>query len=227
MVGAPATGASGGLAGYAEAMLTLPLLLTLALSCKPDASPEGTGDVERGACNPVDPAHCMLPFPSSFFLTEDDTTGSGFRVDLDGETLPVDIDGVALDPAPWNQKDGFPITAASYAYLPGATMDGLPTHQDIPASLAADAPTLLLDAETGEAVPHWMELDHTARDAANQMLLLRPAVPLEHGRRYVVALRGVTDGAGGAIDAPDGFAALRDGDDLSADPDLARAAGPL
>ncbi len=46
--------------------------------------------------------------------------------------------------------------------------------------------------------------------APPRTILIRPAVPLAHETRYVVAIRGVVDGSGAAIPAPATFAALRD-----------------
>ncbi len=162
----------------------------------------------RGDCNPVDDGHCLLPFPSNFFV-DDEALAFG------PASLPINRDGVLLGPDAWNRLDGFPTLGALYAHLPGASLEGAATHQDIERSLQADSPTLIIDAQTRELVPHFAEREVQAPED-RQALVLRPVLPLEHGRRYIVAIRALQGGV-----APEGFAAIRDGDgDL--EPDLER-----
>ena len=203
-------------------------LALLLFSCGGDKPATGAGDGDsgtaalgpRGDCNPVDPGHCMLPFPSSFFLTEDATAPSGLRVDLGPTSLVENIDGVRMQPDEWNRKDGFPIMGGLYTLLPGVTVDGAATVDDIGRSLEDDSPTVILDAETGERVAHWVELERFTEDPARRALILRPAVPMAHGRRYVVGISGLVDATGAAVAAPEGFAALREG--TASEPDLLR-----
>ena len=165
----------------------------------------------RGDCNPVDDGHCMLPFPSSFFVEE------GYLA-FGPESLPINRDDVPLRPEQWNRLDGFPTLGALYAHLPGASLEGTATHEDIDRSLENDSPTLIVDVQTLELVPHFVEREVQAPQD-RQALILRPVQPLEHGRRYVVAIRDLPGGI-----APEGFAAIRDGlQDL--EPDLERQIG--
>jgi len=83
-------------------------------------------------------------------------------------------------------------------------------------SLAADSPTVLINAETGERVLHWLELDaRAAGNPARQALIMRPGVSLVPGDRYVVAVRNLVDPGGAPIEAEAVFAAIRDGRDSS------------
>lgn len=175
---------------------------------------------ERGDCNPVDPGHCMLPFPSSFFLREDTTAPSGHRVDFGPTSLVENIDGVRMNPGEWNRKDGFPIMGGLFTLLPGVTVDGAASPTTIGRSLEDDSPTVILDAQTGERVAHWVELERFTEDPTRRALILRPAVPMDYGRRYVVGVRGLTDASGSIVEPPDGFAALREG--AAEEPDLLR-----
>lgn len=169
------------------------------------AQPEALGP--RGDCNPVDDGHCMLPFPSSFFM-EDGAVAFG------PESLPVNRDAVPIDPEAWNRLDGFPILGSAYAHLPDASLEGAPSVMDIERSLEWDSPTLLIHAESGSLHPHFVEREVQAPED-RQALMIRPVEPMEHDARYLVVIRDL----GGS--APEGFASLRDGlQDL--EPDLER-----
>ncbi len=187
-----------------------------ATACRGDKGPAGddTGggvSAATGVCNPVEPSHCMLPFPSRFYLEEGVDTPTGLRVRFGAETLPQNIDGVQMDPSRWNEKDGFPILGPALFHLAGARLDGLAGPWAPYASLDPSHGTVLLDAETGERYPHFVERDPVAADPSRALVYLRPAVPLPYGRRIVVAVRGLVGEGGAPVEAPAGFAALRDG----------------
>ena len=176
--------------------------LILWLAC---ARPEALGP--RGDCNPVDDGHCLLPFPSSFYMEEG-------RVAFGPESLPVNRDAVPINPEAWNRLDGFPVLGSAYAHLPNASTDGAASVLDIERSLDWDSPTLLIHAESGTLHPHFVEREVQAPED-RQALMLRPVEPMEHDARYLVVIRDL----GG--EAPTGFAALRDGA-AELEPDLER-----
>ena len=68
-----------------------------------------------------------------------------------------------------------------------------------------------LDAETGELVPHFAEIDAQARTAEERATMIRPAVRLRDNARYIVAFRNLTNEDDEVIEASAEFAALRDG----------------
>ena len=165
----------------------------------------------RGDCNPVGGGeHCLLPFPSSFFLAEDPTTVTGVRVDFGPSSLPINDSDLQTDPSYWNEKDGFPNLGATYVHFPDVSMDGVVGHEDLDAYLASDVKTVILNAETGERVPHFGELEVRVRDEDESLLIMRPVVPMEHGTRYVVGIRGLVDSSGATLDPMPGFVDLRD-----------------
>jgi hypothetical protein len=47
-------------------------------------------------------------------------------------------------------------------YFPDLSIDNCPRLWNVAASLAPTSPTVLLDAETGQIIPHWVELDHSS-----------------------------------------------------------------
>ncbi|MDH4283186.1 MAG: hypothetical protein OEV36_11080, partial [Myxococcales bacterium] len=96
-------------------------------------------------------------------------------------------------------------------FLPGATPEVFGGVTDIDQSLSESSPSIVLDAETGELVPHFAQVDYQARSADERSTMIRPVVRLRDDARYIVAFRNVTDGAGAVIEPSATFAALRDG----------------
>ena len=90
-----------------------------------------------------------------------------------------------------------------------------PRLWNISASTGPSATSLLLNTVTGEAMEHWLELDHSGDDPEGnndyeRMLLLWPSKALDAGTQYIVAFRGLIDDSGAPVAPTDGFAALRD-----------------
>jgi len=168
----------------------------------------------------VDGRHCLLPFPSSFFL-EEEGSPTGYRVAFGPTSLPASNDGTRMDPTRWNRKDGFPILGSLYPLFPGVSLEGVVGHRRLEAYDEIDVRTVILHAATGARVPHFVELEADAAGSDRQLLLLRPVVPLDNATRYVVGIRGLTDTFGTLLEPPAGFAALRDGAPTD-DPDLER-----
>jgi hypothetical protein len=119
---------------------------------------------------------------------------------------------VPIDPSELNRSDGFSPGSTAAVLLPGVDLaaSGAAPITDMARSLDRDAPVVLLDATTGRRHPYWAELDANAPDDAHRLLFIRPASNLREGHRYVVALRGLVDGAGQPIPASDAFRAYRD-----------------
>ncbi len=177
----------------------------------------GSGDGGDGGssdgpdCDPLVPAHCAMPFPSTYYQSQDSATASGWRVALGPTTMPLDVDGNQPDPVYWNELDGFSPLSTLVVLWPGASLDGTIAHADLEAFQDAAAKTVILDAETGQRMPHFVELDMTADDVDRRALMLRPVAPLQYGHRYIVGIRGIVDDSGAAIPTSDAMAALRDG----------------
>ncbi len=170
-------------------------------------------DVDRPeVCDPLDARHCLLPFPSDTLTVADGATDTGLRVHFPREGMPENVKGVRVDPTEWNRNDGFSPGSQILTYVAGIDLErsGVAPITDIGSSLEAEAPIVLLDAETGERVPYWAELDAQVESDADRMLIIRPAVNLREGHRYLVALRRLRDASGGVIEAGDVFRAYRD-----------------
>ena len=170
------------------------------------------------SCDPLVDTMCGLPFPNNVFTVADETTATGRRVAFDDAIAPMNVDGVQTQTFPFDRSDGFSTSAALLAHLPGATVTGLPSPDDIGRYADADCPTVIMNAEAGGLAPHFAELDNNA-PAGQRMLFIRPVVPLWPAERYIVAIRNVVDGTGEPVPAPAPFAALRDGTPTD-DPDI-------
>ncbi|RZV50109.1 MAG: hypothetical protein EX268_17785, partial [Deltaproteobacteria bacterium] len=161
-------------------------------------------------CDPLVPEFCGYPFPSNVYTIEDSSTASGRRVSFGDEFLRNN------DSTPWDYSDGFSAGSPILTYLPGATDAVFGGVTDIDQSLSASSPTLLLDAETGELVPHFAQIDTQALQLPGakpeeSSSMLRPVVRLRDNARYIVAFRNVTSSDGAVIAPSEAFAALRDG----------------
>ena len=156
-------------------------------------------------CDPLVPEFCGFPFPSNVYTFEDSSTASGRRVSFGSELLRNN------DSTPWDRSDGFSAGSPILTFLPGATPEVFGGVTDIDQSLSESSPSIVLDAETGELVPHFAQVDYQARSADERSTMIRPVVRLRDDARYIVAFRNVTDGAGAVIEPSATFAALRDG----------------
>jgi len=157
-------------------------------------------------CDALDPAHCLLPWPSDHFRDDD-------GVAIPESAMITSRSRIGVDPSPWNAWDGFSATTSAITELPvRIDPSPLPSWRDDAPGLDPASPTVVLDAETGERVAHFAEIEG-AEDAApdRTTLYVRPMARLAESRRYVVAVRGLTAADGRAVESSPAFAALRDG----------------
>jgi hypothetical protein len=164
-------------------------------------------------CNPLGGQTCLLPWPSSAFLTEDASTATGYRIDLDTASMPMNIDSLPVDPAFFNRWDGFAPSGPIVALFPkGVSGTGLP-HPDRPdESLAATSPIVLVDMDRMERTPFFAEIDQNIEDVNQRALIIRPLIRLKPSTHYAVGLRNTLTAADGTpLESPAAFAAVRDG----------------
>ena len=185
-------------------------------------------------CDMLDPAHCLFPFPSNHFVVDAaegsiQAAGTGKRVNFNVLGMPRNTAGKPIDPTEWNRNDGFSPGQMLLAYVPDVatnadgTIPGAPPITDIGQSLnVAASSVVVIDAETGEPHPVWAEIDLNAGlllpadgtpnpRAKRAPIIIRPAVSFAEDRRYVVALKNLSDTDGAAIVAQQAFATCRDG----------------
>lgn len=190
--------------------LALAAMLT-ASACGSDADPALVSDIPD-ACNPLGGVSCMTPWPSSAYLVEADTS-TGYQVDIPAAAMPTNVLDVAMDPAPYNRFDGFPMSGAMVAMFPnGVDATGLPPHTDPAQSLSPGSATVVLNMDTGERLLHFSEVDMNPIYPEERALIIRPLIRMQPASRYVVAIRSqVKDPMGNDLPAPAAFAAIRDG----------------
>ncbi|MBI5611018.1 MAG: hypothetical protein HY902_19255, partial [Deltaproteobacteria bacterium] len=175
------------------------------------------GKVPEGCQTLAEDWDCLTPWPSDWYRQSD-----GY-LRLPAAAAPKHAGGggkgEALDFFGMFPQDGAPILPQLAVHLPGgvdpadllAPYDGQNLRADYSPSQKPTSTTLLLDADSGEAIPHIAEVDARPAVAAERLLMLRPLNVLKPGHRYVVALRkGLKDLTGKAHTAPAVFAALRD-----------------
>lgn len=160
-------------------------------------------------CDPLVPSFCGYPWPNNVFTTPDAESPTGRRLHFSEAMLPKHT-GLPTDPAPYEQVDGFSPGGFIHVQLPGATRTGVATDRNIERSLESDSPTVIIDAETGEWIPHFVDIDSSTDDDAQRSFSLFPARRLQDDHRYIVAIREVVDVNGEALAPSSAFAALRD-----------------
>jgi hypothetical protein len=111
--------------------------------------------------------------------------------------------------SPIFSADGFSTFPSILAYFPNLSIHNFPRHWDVVQSLSDQSPSVIVNADTGEKVPHWAELDDNLLFIENRTLMIWPAVPLEDSVHYVIGLRSLVDTLGGVIPPSDAFKCLR------------------
>ncbi|ACY17391.1 alpha/beta hydrolase family protein [Haliangium ochraceum] len=203
----------------ARSAVLLGTLSALLLGCGDDAAPAPDGgapmpDADAApdiapACHPLGFQACLMPWPSAAYLSAADTA-TGVRVDLPAEAMPTSSAGVRADPAPFARFDGFaPSGPILLAFPDGVAAEGLPGPGQAEASLAADAPIVLVDMDRGERVAYFAQVDANAIFPEDQVLIIRPLARLTPATRYAVAVRDTLRAPGGEpLPRPAGFEAL-------------------
>ena len=184
-----------------------------------DVSGDDVGDEEPAeyplsTCDDLNPGVCAFPWPSNLYLEPDEERATGYQFSFAEETLPANNAGNHVNPALFDHLDGYDLGVPIMVQFPNLDDSGLPGEYEIADSMNDDTPILLyqVDGESLERIPFWAELDALEDDEEEKTLFIRPAVILEPGTRYVVALRELETTDGEVIDASDDFAALKQGD---------------
>jgi hypothetical protein len=157
-------------------------------------------------CDPIDPAHCLLPWPNDHFR-------KGGKLALRDSMMPRNRQGRPIRAADYNRSDGFSPGQAIVTHVPGLDLrrSGAVPVNDMARAFAPKAPIVVIDAKSGRRQLIWAELDSTATNPRKRALLVRPGANWREGRRYIVALRNLRDRRGRELRARRAFRRLRDG----------------
>ncbi len=210
-------------------------------ACPPTAV--ATTPADPAQCDVLNAASCLLPYPSSRFLVPA-ATATGVAVRIPQVGLPA-VNGTPVPAGLFDVLDGFSpavqvltnfpqgvdvVRSNASRLLPAGCCgqpDGPPwieTRTHTARSLDPDSPTVLLDADTGERLLHWVETDARTADPTRQILFLRPGRILEYGHRYIVAVRNLVTPTCEPVLPEAAFAAIRDGDPAGPAVEARRAA---
>ena len=162
-------------------------------------------------CEPLSEGACMLPWPSDRYLDRAQGSETGFAIAYEQDAAWANTSGVKVDVSTFSRLDGFsPSSQILTLFDEPVDTDGTAFWDSIELSMEEDHPTVLLDLETGERVPHWVEADARATDPDETIFFIRPTVRLEANRRYGVAIRGLSGVSGEPLSSSAAFIAMRD-----------------
>lgn len=166
-------------------------------------------------CDPLVPEEdlCSLPFPSNKYLIEDNSSPTGYRINLSEEAMPLSIGGESIYDQDYNTLDGYSPASQILCYFKDLNISNLPSIHNMEDSLNSDSPTLIIHSTTGEFIPHFAELDESGEDSPSELktLIIRPAKRLDDNQNYIVVLRSLKDLNGNDIPPSPAFQYLRDG----------------
>lgn len=159
---------------------------------------------------------CMLPFPNDYYTRDDASSATGKRLDFTTGGMPRNASNVPIDPTDYNLSDGFSQGQGIVLKVPGIdtpeaiTANSFVTLDQLSRYAEADQRAIVIDAETGERWPIWVQTDATGTDPAQAALMISPARNFDEKKRYIVALRNLTDKDGNPLEAPSAFRYYRD-----------------
>ncbi len=176
--------------------------------------PIDTANSDR--CDFLDPAVCLQPWPNDYFTVADPSTDTGRRLNLAAASMPANKAGAAITPTDMNRGDGFSPGNLITVKVPEVSTQaafqnsGFVPINDVRRFDDDNQPAVVIDAETGERHPIWAELDANAANSADANVIIRPLRNFDEGKRYIVALRGLRNAQGGAVEPPLPFRVYRD-----------------
>jgi hypothetical protein len=161
------------------------------------------------SCDPLDETECIFPFPSFHHMMRDNTTATGWRVNLQENDLPPLKGQSKPNPDALNKLDGFSTMAPLLFYVEGlkeaqdAGVDQLQGLSSIAQSMTAQSVTLLLDVSAQSLVAHSAEIDYA--DRKHPCVMVMPAAPLKHNSHYALAVVNARDAFGRRLDQTRGM----------------------
>src|SRR5215469_11684193 len=168
-------------------------------------------------CQPYSATPCLLPFPNNLYTRPDKTSVTGLRLNLPAKAMPVNKNGIAISPAPYDHNDGFSPGSAIVLHVPGLdnpqalAKTGAVGLVNMSAEFAPKQPVVVIDEKTGQRQLVYVQLDANASSPQTTDLMIVPGKEFTDGHTYIVALRSLRTATGRIIKAPAWFEKLRDG----------------
>ncbi|MBK8294571.1 MAG: hypothetical protein IPK93_07275 [Solirubrobacterales bacterium] len=130
--------------------------------CVDPLPPIGPGT--KSTCDPLDPTVCMQPWPSDFYTKAADTK-TGRQLDIPVDAMPKNASGKSITLPDTNRADGFSPGNLVVAKVPEVETpaafnnSGIVSLDDVASYEDANAPVMVLDADSGVRQPIYAELD--------------------------------------------------------------------
>eukprot|EP00753_Platysulcus_tardus_P001319 PLAT11266.1.p1 GENE.PLAT11266.1~~PLAT11266.1.p1 ORF type:complete len:939 (+),score=534.01 PLAT11266.1:200-3016(+) len=156
-----------------------------------------------GACDPLNDGQCLLPWPSTYWTQPDKATATGQRLHVTDDALAELRLGRRMSAHFVHELDGFSTIAPIMFFFEGLSDDNLLKAGDD--WLLPNVTTVLLNADTGQRMPHFLRVEQGG------LAMMQPSSPLQHGTRYVVAVRQLRDGDDKLVKPSPAWRALRSG----------------
>jgi len=183
---------------------------------EPDVDVGPVEVVTTDGCENMNPLHCMLPFPSNAFLTADNSTTTGYKVNYASNTLPDSGTNSNVEILGLNRFDGFsPSTQLMTAFTTVPNLTGIANQHSIASSLSTEHATVLLNLKSGERVAHWIEVDDRATNPSATIVFMRTLGALDYDTTYGVAFIGLSDLSGNPITPSPAMQAIIDGEETT------------
>ena len=178
-------------------MAATPACAVLGAATPAQAAPRG--------CDPLDPAHCLLPWPNDHFR-------KGGRLALRDSMMPRTVDGRPIEASDYNRSDGFSPGQIIVTLVPGLDLrrSGAAPVTNMGRSRARRQPIVVIDARSLKRQLIWSELNAQPENPNERTLNIHPGAGWREGRRYIVALRNLRRGDGRTIKARRAFRIYRD-----------------
>jgi hypothetical protein len=159
---------------------------------------------------------CLMPFPDDYYTVDDPSSPTGKRIHFTDAAMPKNRYGVPISAAGYDLSDGFSQGQGIVVRIPGLdSIEAVDANDMVPINhigeyAKPDQRAVIINADTGERHPIWVNADSNASLDRIRALEIHPAKNFDAGSHYIVALRNLTDKNGTALTAPNAFRYYRD-----------------
>ncbi|MCB0830315.1 MAG: hypothetical protein KDB64_05285 [Solirubrobacterales bacterium] len=159
---------------------------------------------------------CMLPFPDDYYTVKDSSSPTGKRIHFTDAAMPRNKNDIPVKASNYDPSDGFSQGQGIVVKIPGIeSQEAVDANGFVPINhigdyAEPDQKAVVINADTGERHPIWVNIDANALQDSDRALEIKPAVNFDEKGHYIVALRNLVDEDGNALAAPNAFRYYRD-----------------